>query len=175
MATTPKGLHSKAQGRRFGAPWVMDVGNASSTPKGLHNVRLYETPLGYRRVLPLPTQGAPSRPWALKCNPFGVNACVIPNLKGSGHDLDPHHRRTQPTHRRIHHFVGRSGAPTPIRNRIKCHRKVRAADLVPHEWNFRVQPATDPRSAKTSPNPASVSGANPCASTSCGRLRSRPW
>src|SRR5262245_44967085 len=31
------------------------------------------------------------------------------------------------------------------------------------------------RSAKTSPNPASVSGANPCASTSCGRLRSRPW
>jgi hypothetical protein len=34
----------------------------------------------------------------------------------------------------------RSGAPTPIRNRIKCHRKVRAADLVPHEWNFRVHP-----------------------------------
>jgi hypothetical protein len=28
-----------------------------------------------------------------------------------------------------------------IRNRIKCHRKVRAADLVPHEWNFRIHPA----------------------------------
>jgi hypothetical protein len=27
-----------------------------------------------------------------------------------------------------------------IRNRIKTHRKVRAADLVPHEWNFRVHP-----------------------------------
>src|SRR5438270_1733402 len=28
----------------------------------------------------------------------------------------------------------------PIRNRIKGHRKVRAGDLVPHEWNFRVHP-----------------------------------
>jgi hypothetical protein len=27
-----------------------------------------------------------------------------------------------------------------IRNRIKAHRKVRAADLVPHEWNFRLHP-----------------------------------
>ncbi len=27
-----------------------------------------------------------------------------------------------------------------IRNRIKCHKKVRAADLVPHEWNFRIHP-----------------------------------
>jgi len=27
-----------------------------------------------------------------------------------------------------------------IRNRIKCHRKVRAGDLVPHEWNFRHHP-----------------------------------
>jgi hypothetical protein len=26
---------------------------------------------------------------------------------------------------------------TLIRNRIKCHRRVRAGDLVPHEWNFR--------------------------------------
>jgi hypothetical protein len=30
--------------------------------------------------------------------------------------------------------------PTEIRNRIKSHRKVRAADLVPHEWNFRAHP-----------------------------------
>jgi len=29
---------------------------------------------------------------------------------------------------------------TPIRNRIKAHRRVRAGDLVPHEWNFRVHP-----------------------------------
>lgn len=29
---------------------------------------------------------------------------------------------------------------TPIRNRIKSHRRVRAGDLVPHEWNFRVHP-----------------------------------
>lgn len=29
---------------------------------------------------------------------------------------------------------------TPIRNRIKCHRRVRAGDLVPHEWNFRMHP-----------------------------------
>jgi hypothetical protein len=30
--------------------------------------------------------------------------------------------------------------PNPIRNRIKAHRRVRAGDLVPHEWNFRVHP-----------------------------------
>jgi hypothetical protein len=30
--------------------------------------------------------------------------------------------------------------PDPIRNRIKSHRKVRAGDLVPHEWNFRTHP-----------------------------------
>ena len=28
----------------------------------------------------------------------------------------------------------------PIRNRIKAHRRVRAGDLVPHEWNFRLHP-----------------------------------
>jgi hypothetical protein len=28
----------------------------------------------------------------------------------------------------------------PIRNRIKSHRRVRAGDLVPHEWNFRTHP-----------------------------------
>jgi hypothetical protein len=27
-----------------------------------------------------------------------------------------------------------------IRNRIKGHRRVRAGDLVPHEWNFRIHP-----------------------------------
>src|SRR5947209_754837 len=27
-----------------------------------------------------------------------------------------------------------------VRNRIKAHRKVRAGDLVPHEWNFRLHP-----------------------------------
>src|SRR6266702_4009187 len=27
-----------------------------------------------------------------------------------------------------------------IRNRIKSHRKVRAGDLMPHEWNFRAHP-----------------------------------
>jgi hypothetical protein len=30
--------------------------------------------------------------------------------------------------------------PTPIRNRIKAHRRVRAGDLVPHEWNYRLHP-----------------------------------
>ena len=29
---------------------------------------------------------------------------------------------------------------SPIRNRIKSHRRVRAGDLVPHEWNFRFHP-----------------------------------
>src|SRR5712692_1326365 len=29
---------------------------------------------------------------------------------------------------------------SPIRNRIKSHRRVRACDLVPHEWNFRLHP-----------------------------------
>jgi hypothetical protein len=29
----------------------------------------------------------------------------------------------------------------PVRNRIKGHRRVRAGDLVPHEWNFRTHPA----------------------------------
>jgi hypothetical protein len=30
--------------------------------------------------------------------------------------------------------------PNPIRNRIKGHRRVRAGDLVPHEFNFRLHP-----------------------------------
>jgi hypothetical protein len=29
---------------------------------------------------------------------------------------------------------------SPPRNRIKGHRRVRAGDLVPHEWNFRLHP-----------------------------------
>jgi hypothetical protein len=29
---------------------------------------------------------------------------------------------------------------TEIRNRIKGHRRIRAGDLVPHEWNFRTHP-----------------------------------
>src|SRR6266699_1238031 len=29
---------------------------------------------------------------------------------------------------------------TPTRNRIKAHRRIRAGDLVPHEWNFRSHP-----------------------------------
>jgi hypothetical protein len=29
---------------------------------------------------------------------------------------------------------------TPIRNRIKSHRRIRAGDLIPHEWNFRAHP-----------------------------------
>jgi hypothetical protein len=29
---------------------------------------------------------------------------------------------------------------TSVRNRIKCHRRVRAGDLVPHELNFRAHP-----------------------------------
>jgi hypothetical protein len=29
---------------------------------------------------------------------------------------------------------------SPIRNRIKGHRRVRAGDLVPHEWNYRLHP-----------------------------------
>src|SRR5436853_2187582 len=30
--------------------------------------------------------------------------------------------------------------PDTIRNRIKGHRRVRAGELVPHEWNFRLHP-----------------------------------
>jgi hypothetical protein len=30
--------------------------------------------------------------------------------------------------------------PEPIRNRIKGHRRVRAGDLVPHEFNYRLHP-----------------------------------
>lgn len=33
-----------------------------------------------------------------------------------------------------------SNTTNPIRNRIKAHRRVRAGDLVPHEWNFRTHP-----------------------------------
>ena len=29
---------------------------------------------------------------------------------------------------------------TPVRNRIKGHRRIRAGDLLPHEWNFRLHP-----------------------------------
>jgi hypothetical protein len=32
--------------------------------------------------------------------------------------------------------------PTPIRNRIKAHRRIRAGDLIPNEWNFRAHPDT---------------------------------
>jgi hypothetical protein len=38
-----------------------------------------------------------------------------------------------------------SEGPAPlagIRNRIKGHRRVRAGDLVPHEWNYRLHPET---------------------------------
>jgi hypothetical protein len=34
----------------------------------------------------------------------------------------------------------RPSALVPPRNRIKAHRKVRAGDLIPHEWNFRLHP-----------------------------------
>ena len=37
----------------------------------------------------------------------------------------------------------------PIRNRIKAHRRVRAGDLVPHEWNFRVHPALQRAALRT--------------------------
>jgi hypothetical protein len=37
-------------------------------------------------------------------------------------------------------FFGRSIMSEAIRNRIKGHRRVRAGDLVPHEWNFRLHP-----------------------------------
>ena len=30
--------------------------------------------------------------------------------------------------------------PSPVRNRIQGHRRVRAGDLVPHEFNFRTHP-----------------------------------
>src|SRR3954454_10860148 len=30
--------------------------------------------------------------------------------------------------------------PHPIRNRIKSNRRVRAGDLLPHEWNYRLHP-----------------------------------
>jgi hypothetical protein len=33
------------------------------------------------------------------------------------------------------------GPATPIRNRIKAHRRVRAGDLLPHELNYRLHPA----------------------------------
>src|SRR5262249_23746614 len=50
-----------------------------------------------------------------------------------------------------------SPAPTPwplapaamIRNRIKSHRRVRAGDLVPHEWNYR----THPQHQRAAPQP----------------------
>lgn len=29
---------------------------------------------------------------------------------------------------------------TTVRNRIKGHRRIRAGDLVPHEWNYRTHP-----------------------------------
>ena len=37
-------------------------------------------------------------------------------------------------------FLESLPCPTPIRNRIKAHRRVRAGDLVPHELNFRLHP-----------------------------------
>jgi hypothetical protein len=44
----------------------------------------------------------------------------------------------QPT---AHHSPLATRHSPPVRNRIKCHRKVRAGDLLAHEWNFRVHPA----------------------------------
>src|SRR4029077_12460009 len=37
-------------------------------------------------------------------------------------------------------LLGSITMPDPIRNRIQSHRRVRAGDLVPHEWNFRLHP-----------------------------------
>src|SRR5262249_24346516 len=37
-------------------------------------------------------------------------------------------------------YWGRIAMSEPIRNRIKGHRRVRAGDLVPHEFNFRLHP-----------------------------------
>src|SRR5438034_9258848 len=35
-----------------------------------------------------------------------------------------------------------------IRNRIKGHRRVRAGELVPHEWNFRLHPDLQKKALK---------------------------
>src|SRR5438132_8442183 len=38
-------------------------------------------------------------------------------------------------------FTNEEAAPLAgIRNRIKGHRRARAGDLVPHEWNYRLHP-----------------------------------
>jgi hypothetical protein len=37
-------------------------------------------------------------------------------------------------------LLGRIAVPSPIRNRIKAHRRVRAGELIPHELNFRLHP-----------------------------------
>lgn len=46
--------------------------------------------------------------------------------------------RSVPTE--IHCACRPTSLADPIRNRIKAHRRVRAGDLVPHEWNFRLHP-----------------------------------
>jgi hypothetical protein len=50
------------------------------------------------------------------------------------------HRRTPHQTAPISILPGVFAMSEVIRNRIKAHRRVRAGELVPHEWNYRSHP-----------------------------------
>ena len=75
---TPKGLHTTAQGCRVLAATLGEMPQQASTPKGLHqpSADLDATLSGladgcgtYPRVA-----ASTQQPWAVVCNPFGVNS-----------------------------------------------------------------------------------------------------
>jgi hypothetical protein len=76
MGFTPKGLDLKAQGKRSAALGGEDI-KGIHTPKGLHqwaHATLMKPLRGkytYRHFVP---RAALRLPWALRSNPFGVNA-----------------------------------------------------------------------------------------------------
>ena len=78
----PKGLHPTAQGRAA-HPGSRNP-NRFSTPKGLHNRRppapLWN-PFGVHRWLFSHYPGCAARPWAMECNPVGVNRLQLPKFK----------------------------------------------------------------------------------------------
>ncbi len=78
-------------------------------------------------------------PWALTERPLGASDKVVAFLlkRLASCAITPTRRTTpcKPPLPNPHHDTA-----TPTRNRIKSHRKIRAGDLVPHEWNFRLHP-----------------------------------
>jgi hypothetical protein len=63
----------------------------------------------------------------------------VPATDDAGQMANNHTPPPTPHAPRCTHHAPRIPPHAP-RSRIKCHRRIRAGDLVPHEWNFRQHP-----------------------------------